>query len=205
MNKNEENNLFISEDDIKTLKEQANTMYKEKRYVNYTFENVIVPGTAKILHERAKCFQSIQDDVRAIQDFTRVLKLMPTNVNAIVRRAFSYKNLGQHETAAREWRRADKYKDQLNVEGYLKNYSMLSTYISSERFIELQPPGNEENDIVKPSKISKQALGTESEDKHEEEKKEKEEKEQQQQEEQENDNRPTDTNKTEENITIIEE
>jgi tetratricopeptide (TPR) repeat protein len=44
--------------------------------------------------------QVVGQHERALQDFTRVLEMQPTNARALFRRAFSYKALKAYEEAA---------------------------------------------------------------------------------------------------------
>jgi tetratricopeptide (TPR) repeat protein len=61
----------------------------------YPFTRCIekVPSDIRYIHERAKAFQMIGDNEKAVEDFDLVIKKNPKNAHAHFRRAFSHKAL----------------------------------------------------------------------------------------------------------------
>ncbi len=53
----------------------------------------MIPSKISYIHERAKAYQMIEEDEKAIVDFTEVIKRNPKNARAYFRRAFSLKRL----------------------------------------------------------------------------------------------------------------
>lgn len=78
------------------------------------------------LHERAKCLQVIGEHERALQDFSRVIDLQPTNARAMFRRAFSFKACGQFEEAAEDFEAAKEFapEDRRMVVNYRQVFSV---------------------------------------------------------------------------------
>uniref|UniRef100_A0A0G4IFW0 UDP-N-acetylglucosamine--peptide N-acetylglucosaminyltransferase SPINDLY n=1 Tax=Chromera velia CCMP2878 TaxID=1169474 RepID=A0A0G4IFW0_9ALVE len=61
------------------------------------------------VHERAKALQAVGQHARALQDFSVVLDMQPSNARALFRRAFSYKALRAFEDAAEDFESARKF------------------------------------------------------------------------------------------------
>lgn len=57
-------------------------------------------------HERAKAYQHLQQNVEALEDFTKVIQLQPHNAHAHFRRGFAFKSLDQFDEAAEDFEKA---------------------------------------------------------------------------------------------------
>ncbi|CAE7275041.1 TTC6 [Symbiodinium pilosum] len=78
------------------------------------------------LHERAKSLQIIGEHKRALDDFSRVIDLQPTNARAMFRRAFSFKAESMYEEAAEDFEAAKEFApdDPRLVINYRKVYDV---------------------------------------------------------------------------------
>mmetsp|Transcript_60465 Transcript_60465/g.141611 ORF Transcript_60465/g.141611 Transcript_60465/m.141611 type:complete len:681 (-) Transcript_60465:178-2220(-) len=93
------------------------------------------------LHERAKSLQIIGEHQRALDDFSRVIDLQPTNARAMFRRAFSFKAESMYEEAAEDFEAAKEFApdDPRLVINYRKVYDVAC--------ISLGPCGHEDPKI----------------------------------------------------------
>jgi tetratricopeptide (TPR) repeat protein len=101
------------------------------------------PHFPHYVHERAKSLQVCGEHDKALQDFTRVLEMQPTNARALFRRAFSFKALKCYEEAAEDFEAAREFEpeDPRLVRNYRKIYSIAC--------ISLGPAGHEDTTTYK--------------------------------------------------------
>lgn len=103
-------------------------------------------------HERAKALQCAGHHVRAVQDFTEVLKKQKWNARALFRRGFSYKALGLLAEAADDLEAAkerDPRDPRLSI-CYRKLHNIVA--------ITLVPPGMEDRSMEIPQEMKQQRI-----------------------------------------------
>lgn len=78
------------------------------------------------MHERAKSLQIVGEHKRALDDFSKVIDMQPTNARAMFRRAFSFKAEGLYEAAAEDFEAAKEFApdDPRLVINYRKVYDV---------------------------------------------------------------------------------
>lgn len=83
----------------------------------------LVPTEVSYIHERAKCYQMINNHESAVEDFTTVITMNPKNAHAHFRRAFSYKQLKNYNLSVEDFEKA-RLLDPLNP-SMIVNYKQL--------------------------------------------------------------------------------
>lgn len=101
------------------------------------------PHFPHYVHERAKSLQVIGEHEKALEDFTRILELQPTNARALFRRGFSFKALKLYEEAAEDFEAAKEFEpdDPRLVINYRKIFAISC--------ISLGPAGHEDSNVYR--------------------------------------------------------